>query len=82
MRELGAHIFISHDKANVREAHYLVVSSAIPASNPEIIAAKENPANMIGLKKLVDISNKLFILREYVAYQLFKMQQATLDLKL
>ncbi len=41
LRDLGIEITIGHDAANVAEAHVVVVSSAIPADNPEIEAARE-----------------------------------------
>ncbi len=41
LRGLGIEITIGHEAANVAEAHVVVVSSAIPADNPEIEAARE-----------------------------------------
>ncbi|RUO71016.1 UDP-N-acetylmuramate--L-alanine ligase [Pseudidiomarina salinarum] len=41
LRNFGAHIFIGHAASNVKGADVIVVSSAIAASNPELIAAQE-----------------------------------------
>ncbi|WP_308389412.1 UDP-N-acetylmuramate--L-alanine ligase [Acidithiobacillus sp. AMEEHan] len=41
LSDLGASIFSGHAAANVRGADVVVVSSAIPADNPEIVAARE-----------------------------------------
>ncbi len=41
LADLGARIFSGHEAANVRGADVIVVSSAIPEKNPEIIAARE-----------------------------------------
>lgn len=41
LRELGATVFIGHHAANIKDANVMVVSSAIKADNPEVIAAKE-----------------------------------------
>jgi len=37
----GATIFIGHDPANIRDADAVVVSSAVNASNPEVVAAQQ-----------------------------------------
>jgi UDP-N-acetylmuramate--alanine ligase len=42
LRELGATVFIGHHAANIKDANVMVVSSAIKADNPEVIAAKEH----------------------------------------
>ncbi|MDR1597623.1 MAG: UDP-N-acetylmuramate--L-alanine ligase [Holosporales bacterium] len=39
---MGIPISIGHSSENIRGAHAVVVSSAIPPDNPELIAAKEN----------------------------------------
>jgi UDP-N-acetylmuramate--alanine ligase len=41
MKDLGAKIFIGHNKTNVRGADLIVVSSAIPKGNPETDAAMQ-----------------------------------------
>lgn len=41
LRELGATVEIGHDKAHVATASVVVVSSAIKADNPELLAATE-----------------------------------------
>jgi UDP-N-acetylmuramate--alanine ligase len=40
LRGLGVRVFIGHDAAQVEEADAVVVSTAIDASNPEIVAAR------------------------------------------
>src|SRR5207247_1621619 len=39
-RELGGTVFIGHDASNIGDAHVVVVSSAVPPTNPEVVAAK------------------------------------------
>lgn len=41
LREFGAEIFIGHQASNIRGADVIVVSSAIKAENPELVAAAE-----------------------------------------
>jgi UDP-N-acetylmuramate--alanine ligase len=41
LRRLGARIFIGHDAANIEKVDVLVVSTAIPADNSEVTAARE-----------------------------------------
>lgn len=41
LEKQGAKVFFGHNAENVKDAHVVVVSSAIDASNPEIIAANE-----------------------------------------
>ncbi|MEE8338727.1 MAG: UDP-N-acetylmuramate--L-alanine ligase [Xanthomonadales bacterium] len=41
LRKLGATVFLGHDAAQVKGANVLVVSSAVPADNPEVSAARE-----------------------------------------
>lgn len=40
LRELGVKVFIGHDAAHIEGVDVLVVSSAVPANNPEVTAAK------------------------------------------
>ncbi|MFO0334614.1 MAG: UDP-N-acetylmuramate--L-alanine ligase, partial [Pseudomonadota bacterium] len=42
LQELGAKIAFGHDAAHVAGADCVVVSSAVKADNPEVVAAKEN----------------------------------------
>ncbi|HET8706610.1 MAG TPA: UDP-N-acetylmuramate--L-alanine ligase [Pseudomonadales bacterium] len=42
LQQFGAEIFIGHQAENVAGADVVVVSSAVKASNPELVAAKEN----------------------------------------
>ena len=41
LKDLGAIIYQGHDKKNLNGANVVVVSSAIPKNNPEVIAAQE-----------------------------------------
>ena len=41
LRKLGATIFEGHQAENVAKADVVVISSAIPSSNPELVAARE-----------------------------------------
>jgi UDP-N-acetylmuramate--alanine ligase len=40
LRELGGRIFIGHHASNIGDAQVVVVSSAVPPTNPEIVAAR------------------------------------------
>ncbi|HVE23452.1 MAG TPA: UDP-N-acetylmuramate--L-alanine ligase [Acidocella sp.] len=40
LREAGIPIAIGHDAANLRDARVVVISSAVPADNPEVVAAR------------------------------------------
>lgn len=40
LEELGGKIFVGHQEANVGEAQVVVISSAVAASNPEVVVAK------------------------------------------
>ena len=40
LRELGAKVFVGHDKANLGQAAVAVVSSAVKRDNPEVVAAR------------------------------------------
>ena len=40
LRELGVKVFVGHDAANVKGVDVLVVSTAVPANNPEVIEAR------------------------------------------
>lgn len=42
LKEMGATIFIGHNKNNIAGADVLVISSAIPVDNPELIEAQKN----------------------------------------
>ena len=41
LQELGARIFLGHDKKHIRGADAVIVSSAVKADNPEVVAARE-----------------------------------------
>ena len=41
LRELGVRVFTGHDATNIDGADVLVVSTAVPDTNPEVIAARE-----------------------------------------
>ena len=41
LKELGVRIFIGHDAAFIEDVDVLVVSTAVPASNPEVTAARK-----------------------------------------
>lgn len=41
LQDLGAKIFIGHDKRFIEGADVLVVSTAVPKTNPEVLAARE-----------------------------------------
>jgi UDP-N-acetylmuramate--alanine ligase len=42
LRALGATCWVGHDAKHVADADTVVVSTAIPATNPEVVAAREN----------------------------------------
>ena len=41
LRTEGAEVYIGHSKDNIKDVDLVVYTAAIPASNPEIIEAKE-----------------------------------------
>ena len=41
LQTLGARIFCGHDKKHIRGADVVVISSAVKADNPEVVAAKD-----------------------------------------
>lgn len=41
LQTLGARIYIGHDKKHIRGADVVVISSAVKADNPEVVAARE-----------------------------------------
>ncbi|MEC4891335.1 MAG: UDP-N-acetylmuramate--L-alanine ligase [Nitrospira sp.] len=47
LEELGGKIFIGHHEANVGEAQVVVISSAVAATNPEVLAAKAKQVPVI-----------------------------------
>nr|WP_281054651.1 UDP-N-acetylmuramate--L-alanine ligase [Thermosediminibacter oceani] len=47
LKEEGARVFIGHDAANIRGADLVVVSSAIPPTNPEYVEAIKNDIPVI-----------------------------------
>lgn len=42
LASLGAQIFIGHDATNIEGADIVVISTAVPEDNPELMAAKQN----------------------------------------
>ncbi len=40
LRALGAHVHLGHGSGNIKGADAVVISSAIPQDNPEVIAAQ------------------------------------------
>ena len=47
LKTMGAHIFCGHDAVNVEGADIVVVSSAVPESNPELVAARERGITIV-----------------------------------
>lgn len=47
LRELGIRIFIGHHASNVGRSHVVVISSAVSAENPEVVAAKRKSIPVI-----------------------------------
>jgi UDP-N-acetylmuramate--alanine ligase len=47
LRAEGAHVQIGHDARNVADAQTVVVSSAVRANNPEVVAARERGLRVI-----------------------------------
>lgn len=53
LRKMGAEIRIGHDRANVSHQDLVVVSSAIPRQNVEVLAAKEKKIPVISRAKML-----------------------------
>lgn len=47
LRELGIRIFIGHHASNIGRSHVVVISSAVAAENPEVVAAKSRSIPVI-----------------------------------
>ena len=47
LRTLGADVYVGHDKSHVDGKNFVVYSNAIPASNPEILRAKERGISLL-----------------------------------
>jgi UDP-N-acetylmuramate--alanine ligase len=47
LRELGIRIFIGHHASNIGRSHVVVISSAVSADNPEVVAAKRRAIPVI-----------------------------------
>jgi len=47
LRELGIRIFIGHHASNVGRSHVVVISSAVSAENPEVVAAQRKSIPVI-----------------------------------
>lgn len=53
LNELGVKILKGHDQDNIRDADLVVLSSAIPANNPEVVAAKAAQIPVIPRAKML-----------------------------
>ncbi|HEX7063167.1 MAG TPA: UDP-N-acetylmuramate--L-alanine ligase [Woeseiaceae bacterium] len=53
LRALGATVFIGHDAANVGNADAVVVSSAVSAGNPEVVAARAALMPVVGRAEML-----------------------------
>lgn len=53
LKELGAEIYLGHDPAHVKDADILVVSSAVPSDNPEILEAARRGIRIIQRGKML-----------------------------
>jgi UDP-N-acetylmuramate--alanine ligase len=53
LAQLGAEIFVGHAAENVRGAHLVVYSSAVPGSNPEVIEAKRLGLTLVGRAEML-----------------------------
>lgn len=47
LRDLGIKVYIGHGPENIDDAHVVVVSSAVSAGNPEVVAARERSVPVI-----------------------------------
>jgi UDP-N-acetylmuramate--alanine ligase len=47
LRALGVRITIGHDASNVGDAEVVVISTAVPPSNPEVLAARTNGVRVV-----------------------------------
>ncbi len=47
LRDLGVRIFIGHHSSNIGRSHVVVVSSAVKADNPEVVAARSKSIPVI-----------------------------------
>lgn len=53
LRTLGINIVIGHDARNVSGAHLVVISSAVPDDNPEVLAARKQSIPAIGRAEML-----------------------------
>jgi len=53
LEALGAQVFIGHDEANLGEADVVVVSSAVPEANPEVVAARRRKIPVIARAEML-----------------------------
>jgi len=53
LRTLGIDVFIGHDTGNVSGAHLVVISSAVPEDNPEVLAARKQSIPVIGRAEML-----------------------------
>lgn len=47
LESLGIHITVGHNAGNIRDAHVVVISSAVSSANPEVMAARERAIPVI-----------------------------------
>jgi UDP-N-acetylmuramate--alanine ligase len=47
LRELGARVYVGHDAAHLGDCDVVVFSSAVPATNPELVAARERQVPVV-----------------------------------
>jgi UDP-N-acetylmuramate--alanine ligase len=66
LKDLGATIFIGHNVTNLRKADYVVVSSAVPEDNKELIYAKQEKMHIFRRAEMLNYvmekySNKIAV---------------------
>ena len=62
LETLGAKIFIGHSAENQQGADFVVVSSAIAESNPELLAARNRGAHILPRAEALAIEVHIFFL--------------------
>lgn len=53
LESLGARVFLGHDERNLGEADVVVVSSAVPETNPEVVAARRRKIPVIARAEML-----------------------------